>query len=224
MMPSYYQHSNLTAYLVIICNAGQNPLVPCFWSNLALDIWPDKTHDTLLLHRICLGDIGTDKDQYRQCLIRFLQDPQRSGKYAIGTDTYTNAALFFLHKLKLRPCRETNNDHDDEHYFSKQLTLENGIWRCLPCQLPERVYSTNRDYYPLSVSRFIYLGYLIFCLPQAGKSVSLVRHCQQQSFLTKAWRICFPERVALVQQAMKEYLERCGCAVDLTTQSNSLLE
>lgn len=212
-MPSYYRNSNLTALLCLVYHAGQDSLIPCFYPSLFCDNRiTNPEADTLMLQRIRLEDIGTHDDQYRQCVIRFLQDRARSRRYAIGVDAYTKAALSFIEKLASRPCTAWRNNSDlhEEQCFFDQLILENGIWRFSPhpdgpaeCGHPAIV-----KYDSPAVLCFVYLGYLLFFLPRSGESSLLIQHCRQQAFLSARMVTSLPTRTALVREAMRVYLER----------------
>jgi len=148
----------------------------------------------LLLDVIDPEPIGADEDGYRQCLLAFLQDPRRSGKYAIGPHAYTKATSFFMKELsKLYPPFG-----EEESVFAGKITFHDNIW------------TLNTFGVAIDVDIFLILGYIIFFLPQCSKSKRLVKHCKQQSFLTQGLIKSFPERTALVRQAMQDYLERVG--------------
>jgi len=167
---------------------GKEIWVPC--------VRVDYGHDMLGLQHLDLQNVGTDRDQYRQCLIRFLQEPNRSGRYSIGVEEYINATIYFIEQLSQKKGMDKEGPFD-EHWLSDRLTLDNDIWRFKRADL----------FNSPSVDCFIYLGYIIFFLPRSAECGQLVRHCQQPTFLTESLMILFPTRITLVQQAMKDYLE-----------------
>jgi len=156
-----------------------------------------KRDDTLRLQQIHRKNLGTDMDQYRHCLVRFLQDPCRSGKYAIGDNTYTKATLGCIQLLESIGTNAKGSL--DEHVLSNHINLDNGVWTF------ER---TGSSLYSTSANYFIYLGYAYYFLSRSGKSRQLVQHCQRPTFLTGPGITLFPTRTALVRQAMEDYLER----------------
>jgi len=138
-------------------------------------------------------------DQYRHHLLGFLQNPERSGIYAIGGEEYTKAILCCIQHLERR--RSNTKRAMNEDMLSDQISLDNGIWKFDCSKLP-RLYCTE------TVSIFIYLGYVLFFLPLSGKSQQLIQYCHQPTFLTETATSLFPTRIALVRQAMKDYLDR----------------
>jgi len=196
-MPLCYNSNYVIAMLCLVCHAGKEMHVPCCGSKLApaTIMEFDFRHVHLLgIYHIDFGLIGTDGDQYRQCLMRFLQDSERSGKFAVGADAYTAAAIFFIGQLELIDW--TNEEGPfDENRLLDQLIHANGMWRF-----------EHREASPFEVA-FLCLGYLIFFLPRAGISVELLQYCQQKAFLTKTLTMLFPKRTTLLRRVINDYLE-----------------
>jgi len=209
-MSSYYSHDNLTAYLCLVYHAGTDPLVPCFWEEHSIDIAiPNAKNDTLLLHCISLCDIGTDTDHYRECIVRFLQDPCRAGNRTIGVDAYTRAAVYFIQQLQAKYW--TGFDLDDEKFLTDMLLYKNGIWSLSGTKISDYFHSMLTIYLPSTIEFFIYLGYILFFLPRAGFSATLTAQCNHYIYnSSKATRLS--RRVTLVRHAMEDYLDRCGSA------------
>ena len=222
-MPFYYNNKQLTALLCLAYHIGQVQYVPALSYN---DYQGTHLVDTELkelldqsgcdvlqvkLTKTQASAVGTDKDPYRQLLISFLQNPDRSGSYARGPATYIQATLFFMERISpLNPVsaseEPTSNGEESEEYtsegesyMSSKVTFHDNIWVLYePCH-------DEQD-----VTTFLSLGYIFFFLPRSGKSQALLEHCQTQVFLTHYVIHGFPERTALVRQAMQEYLNRFG--------------
>jgi len=210
-MARYYDCDNFIASICLTYHLGHVEYVPgCIESegssttdiliNSVFEPSTDMAYIPLLLDEIDLSKIGTDKDRYRQCLLGFLQDPDRSGKYAIGPHTYTKATSFFMEKLS-RWYPESKGWwtlDEKESVFSAKITFHDNIW------------TLNKSGVAIDVETFLFLGYIIFFLPKCSKSPELLEHCKQQSFLTQDLITSYPERTALVRRAMQDYLERVG--------------
>ena len=210
-MQRYHDYNRFIAFICLTYHLGQVKYVPGVienegpWtihipSKFLFESLTGITYIPLLLTKIDLCKIGTDEDRYRQCLLGFLQDPRRSGKYAIGPQAYTKATSFFMKELSRwypeseRWCTFQRK----ENFLSGNITFHNNIWRL------------NESDAALGVQTFLFLGYIIFFLPQCSKSKRLLEHCKQQSFLHKTLIKSYPEQTALVRQAMQDYLERVG--------------
>jgi len=219
-MPYYYNNKQLTALLCLANHVGQVQYVPALGYN-EWRLVDTELHESLgesgcdvLQVRSTetqASVVGTDKDPYRQFLIGFLQNPDRSGSYAIGPATYIQATLFFIERILpldlVLASEESTSDGEEseDSYFdqgswlSSDLTFHNDIWAL------EEPGITGCD-----TMTFLSLGYIFFFLPRSGKSQALLEHCQTQVFLTNYVIHEFPERTALVRRAMQEYLNRFG--------------
>jgi len=197
-IPAYRDHEKHTALLCVVYHIGNDAYVP--WipeiRNTGLAPYKLAEDDTLLLGDMEASHVGTDKDQYRQCLIRFLQDSKRSRQFTIGPVLYTNAVLGIIKMFENLAWGRTHlNFSNEERSISLLLTFKDGLWN-----FHNNVFIQNLW--------FRLLGYTLFFLPRCGKSEQLIQHCRQQTFLTEPMLNCLPTRTALVRQAMKEYLER----------------
>jgi len=213
-MPWYHDHNELTAFLCLTYHSGQVKFVPgiifneesrtiCIPSDDLLESLTGKRYSPLLLENIDLSKFGTDEDTYRQCVLSFLQDPGRSGKYAIGPDTYTKATSFFMKEISKQDWPLEDTFDQLESYLSGNVTFHDNIWTLNA--------STTYNHFGCKVmTTFLYLGYIIFFLPNCAKSETLLGHCQQQSFLTQKMIKLFPERTSVARQAMQDYLGRVG--------------
>jgi len=210
-MAYYYGDGSLTALLCLVCHAGDENLVPGFryWGSITdttiTDNWDSSfettpLRDTLLLRYINLNELAVHNDAYRQCVIRFLRDPNRSGEFAIRPDTYTKAVLHFIQQVKDRLLSWTPFDEDR---ISSLLHYEQSAWIL--------DLSRSQDKSPefrMATGIFLLLGYLISFLPHSGGCPSLLRECQEPTFLTDDLASHFPERTSLARQAMEKYLGR----------------
>ena len=213
-MPSYHSDNNLTSLLCLICHSGKAMFIPGIIDNISKNTWIMGNHyyhpswdtilegDILLLHWLTLKGFESSRDPYRHFVTRFLQDPSRSGRYAVGPDTYANATLFFVQQLALLDWKELNPTLD-ENYLSYQLVFQDDIWR-----LDLSNHNPREGGITASVTPFLLLGYIIFFLPYCGKSQALVKHCQQQTFLNQHLISFFPRCTATVRQAVGAYLRR----------------
>jgi len=219
-MPHYYNSKQLTALLCLAYHVGQVQYVPALgyneWRLVDTELHEslDESGCDVLQVRSTetqASVVGTDKDPYRQFLISFLQNPDRSGSYAIGPATYIQATLFFMERISpLNPVsaseEPTSNGEEseeytseEESYMSSKVTFHDNIWV---------LYEPSHD--EQDEITFLCLGYIFFFLPRSGKSQPLLEHCQTQVFLTHYVIRDFPERTTLVRRAMQEYLNRFG--------------
>jgi len=217
-MPLYYD-DDVTAALCLLCHAGTDMLVPGFykrpdqcefslshyWNNFN---HRNRTKDVLRLHTINLNHMGTDMDQYRSCVIRFLYDQRRSGKYAIGAYAYAKATMTFIQNLKLIYWTLQERIFNENH-MANQLVHNNGLWtlNILPKRHPNA--TTSYASFTASETFFLHLGYILFFLPHAGRYAPLLQLCRQYTIPPGSGPILFPTRTAQVLQAMREYVERC---------------
>ena len=132
----------------------------------------------------------------------FLQDPSRSGGYALGPDNYTKATLCFIEQLQ-QVYWTHRGPFLIESHLSGKLIFEKEIWR-----LDVSDYDSNHRETRAAVITFLLLGYIIFFLPLCGQSPALVQYCQQRTFLTQPVISFFPNRTTLLLQAMESYLQR----------------
>lgn len=167
-------------------------------------------NDTLYISRINLKNSGHEMDQYRQILIKFLEDPSRSGVYTLGTDAYTTAVLFFIQKLELLDGTQEDEPTFDEDQLSAKLIFDNGIWEVpLSDKGHSNAFTGTRRPPTTSEIFFILLGYIVFLLPRCGRSEQLIQNCEQETFLTSTrMTTLFPLRTALAREAIQEYLSR----------------
>jgi len=220
-MPYYYNNNKLTALLCLAYHIGQVQYVPVViyddGSSIHLvDTEPSESLfytacDVLQVKYPEPRTVGTDQHPYWECLISFLQDPGRSGSYAIGPVTYTQATLFFMERISplnlVSASEEYTSDgeeseectSEEESYMSSNVTFHNNQWAL------DEPFNEEHD-----MIMFLCLGYIFFFLPRSGKSQPLLEHCQTQVFLTHYVIRHFPERTALVRRAMQEYLNRFG--------------
>jgi len=205
--------NSLNAFLRVTYHAGQVKFVPGITGNekskiiriYPYDLLPDILKAnccTLPLHDINLRQISTDDDRFRQYLLGFLQDPGRSGKYAIGPHTYTKATYYFMQEISIWYPESVDLD-EEESSISGNIKFHDNIW----------TLDTSGALF--DVKTFLFLGYIIFFLPQCSKFKQLLEHCKQQSFLTQNLTQLYPKRTALVRQAMQDYLERVESEVPL---------
>jgi len=220
-MPDYYDDTELTVLLCLICHAGTDRFVPCveLSSKRNLGVLLDQKDltswihgkDSLSLYDIDFKHICTDQDQYRHRIITFLQEPERSGRYTVGRDAYTRAVLFFIGELERLSWTLWTQDNgpDTERNLCDVLVFDNELWtlRLSADDSPNYEEPRIEERIPAIINCFVYLGYIHFFLSRAEKSNPLVRHCQQQSFLTEEMARLFPKRTAFVRRAMKTYLE-----------------
>ena len=191
--------------------------LPGHVSLLYLDLFEslNELADGIQLVNINLGDIGTDNDRYRQCLLGFLQDAGRSGKYAIGPHTYTKATSFFMEEISRRypESREWKEDLDEEEsYFSDYIEFDGDIWA-----FDTTFVADNAD----NKAIFLFQGYIIFFLPKCLKSERILEYCKQKSFIHPKIIQLFPRRAALLRQAMQDYLDRVGSEFPLECGEDS---
>jgi len=134
-------------------------------------------------------------------------DPLRSSRYAIEVRTYTITALYFIKKIIMLDWSAECNPYNEDSIPDSPV-FDNEMWRMVTD--PNKCYDDLHPYFPPSVSCFVYLGYILFFLPRSGRSGPLVRHCLQETYLTKHVTTLCPKRTALIRQAIKEYLYRVG--------------
>jgi len=218
------------ATLQIISVAGEDPLVPItrvltqkpapdYWSHFAS--WEDESmaSDYLTLSILTFQNLfhldlhykpGNNADLYRQHITEFLHDRSRSGKYHIGPEKNALAALSCLRQLLditgfLYP-ESTTIPKIYSHVFSP---VDGPKWR-----------AEVREYIPQHV---IYLlsGYVLYFLPRAEKSLTLINECCR--FQRNGWATRmddYPQdRYALVRKAIGIYLKRMGHSVAVPEES-----
>jgi len=210
VIPRYHDNNAFIPVVCLVYHSGQVEYVPGIIGRhsprhvflLYFELFEplqDLIHG-IQFSNINLRDIGTDNDRYRQCLLGFLQDPARSGKYAIGPHKYTKATLFFMKQIsRLYPESEGWEPlEEEESFIASKITFHDNIW----------TLDTSGSLF--DVKTFLFLGYIIFFLPKCAKSTRLLEYCEQQSFLGRYIIKAYPEQTALVRQAMRDYLERVG--------------
>ncbi|KAF9549595.1 hypothetical protein CPC08DRAFT_755249 [Agrocybe pediades] len=107
----------------------------------------------------------------------FLLDPERSGEYVIGPETYAKAALGCFKKIRSFGHPETHVWHDmppelGEDDRLKAWRFDSGHWMADVSALYDRSF-VHIDLY------LIILGYLIFFLPRCGRLDALIAECLQ---------------------------------------------
>jgi len=226
-MPRHHDYNNFIASICLTYHLGQVKYVPGIiesegpstiriTSSFLLDSSEGIGQSPLGLEQIDLRKIGTDEDRYRQCLLGFLQDPRRSGKYALGPHTYTKVTSLFMKKLSYwyEELEGLRTFGERESVFSGKITSHDNIWILNDSRVAIDMHShVAFDIYSsvdIDMEVFLLLGYIIFFLPKCSKSKRLLEHSKQQSFLSQYVIESCPERTALVRQAMQDYLERVG--------------
>jgi len=234
-VPFYYNVDCGTALLFLVCHAGKERLVPIFKEYLNDHLFhvclPDSlrssdhsdrslesifffstpgSQDRLGLRRTCLSNLEDYNNVYQQCAVRFLQDPNRSGRFAVGADTYARAASHFiklLEEIDWDGDRRLNLDVADETTLMDRLIVYKGVW-ILDHSVGKEADTIQRT---IAISAFLFSGYVLFFLHRAGKHGLLIQQCQQKKCFTSTWLTSsFPKRTSLVLQEMKAYLERVG--------------
>ncbi|KAF9552207.1 hypothetical protein CPC08DRAFT_768486 [Agrocybe pediades] len=107
----------------------------------------------------------------------FLLDPERSGEYVIGPDTYAKAALGCFKKIRSLGHPEARVWQDmlpelgeDDHF--ETWRFDSGHWMF-------DISSLHTGFFDQFDLYFIVLGYLIFFLPQCGRWDALIAECLQ---------------------------------------------
>ncbi|KAF9552198.1 hypothetical protein CPC08DRAFT_714830 [Agrocybe pediades] len=142
----------------------------------------------------------------------FLLDPERSGEYVIGPETYAKAALGCFKKIRSLSHPEVHVWHDmppelgeDDHF--ETWRFDSGHWMV---EAPSYIGCFDQlDLY------FITLGYLIFFLPQCGRLDALIAECLQSkvSFPVPWYKQGrSPIRRWRLYREIEAYLARCNSA------------
>jgi len=210
-MPFYYSRKEYIAHLCLACHAGSNYLVPGLAGTECRDITilhRDAIHGPLLLDDILVDYRGTDVDHYRQCVIRFLNDTNRSGRFVVGDEAYAVSASYFidlLQNLTGGGCSKVDENNLLSHLIHWQ---DKDAWVFLRPKGCRGKHRGFKEHNSTSTHYFIYLGYVIFFLSRSTKSEQLMEYCRKQSFLTELWISRFPSRTKLARQAMDNYVQR----------------
>jgi len=172
-MRSYHANDKLPSYLCLVCHSGKNELVPDIHGYMnSINTWTIKggKNDMLLLHQLELSSVRSKKSPYQKYITSFIQDPERSGSYAIGPDTYSRAALLFMRQLWLWEWPLHSLDTSlSEQDMSCRLICRNNIWELDASKLNQLDNGTRN-----SVTIFLTLGYITFFL----------RLCEESQFVT----------------------------------------
>ncbi|KAF9549604.1 hypothetical protein CPC08DRAFT_675027 [Agrocybe pediades] len=156
-----------------------------------------------------------EPSEFRDHLRTFLLDPERSGEYIIGPDTYAKAALGCFKKIRSLGHPEAHVWHDmlpelDEDDYFETWRFDSGHWK-FNISTQDYGYFDEPDLY------FIVLGYLIFFLPQCGRWDALIAEClrSKESFPVpwgRDGKDCFPIRRWHLYREIEAYLARFNSA------------
>ncbi|KAF9542047.1 hypothetical protein CPC08DRAFT_824318 [Agrocybe pediades] len=144
----------------------------------------------------------------------FLLDPERSGEYVIGPETYAKAALGCFKKIRSLGHPEAHVWHDmlpelgEDDYF--------GTWRFDSGHWMVNIFNPPSSRFHWFDLYFIVLGYLIFFLPRSGRLDALIAEClrSKSSFpVPSYWDVDrFPIRRWHLYREIEAYLARFNSA------------
>ncbi|KAF9545392.1 hypothetical protein CPC08DRAFT_716200 [Agrocybe pediades] len=215
-IPMIIEHDDrrrtLSTYTVYPCPT--NLVSPCVNEQVPSDDeWPrDRILEVLYRLNWC-----EDPLNFLDHLRTFLLDPERSGEYVIGPETYAKAALGCFKKIRSLGHPEAHVWHDmppeslDEDDYFGTWRFVSGHWIVDAPNLYDSSFNQSDLY-------FIILGYLIFFLPRCGRLDALIVECLRSkvSFpVLRAWNgyDYFPiRRSQHLHREIVAYLARCNSA------------
>ncbi|KAF9552201.1 hypothetical protein CPC08DRAFT_754884 [Agrocybe pediades] len=168
-----------------------------------------------ILKALCHLNWYEEPSEFRDHLRTFLLDPERSGEYVIGPDTYAKAALGCFKKIRSLGHPEAHVWHDmppelgeDDHF--KTWRFHSGHWMVDAPPLFNGSFNKSDLY-------FIVLGYLIFFLPRCGRWDALIAECLRSKVSFPVPRDgygddCFPIRRWHLYREIEAYLTRFNSA------------
>ncbi|KAF4609683.1 hypothetical protein D9613_012043 [Agrocybe pediades] len=168
-----------------------------------------------ILDVLCRLSWCEEPSNFLDHLRAFLLDPERSGEYVIGPETYAKAALGCFKTIRSLDHPEAHVWHDmppelgeDDRF--KSWRLDSGHWMV---DAPS-MYNCSFNQYDLY---FIVLGYLIFFLPRCGRWDALIAECLRSKVSFPVPRDgygddCFPIRRWHLYREIEAYLTRFNSA------------
>jgi len=203
----------------MLCYSGADPLIPIisFMEPRSMDEpifascpsnFLEKTtlerEDILHIHSHWRKDDNIDA--YRQNIVQFLRDPDRSGIYTLGKRTSAITAAHCITTLEFLSWTEEETTCGEEA-MSNFLSVDGGIWEW---SVPKKRLNEGDDYFHINTPQLYFLvsGYLTYFLPLSSRNEALIRLCQQETFSSGRGKEHFPMRTRLAHEAIKAYLKR----------------